>query len=795
MKVSLYPHQERVFNLLMAGKSVILQAPTGSGKTRAALYPFLTAIDPSDVYYGKLPLKCIYSVPMRILAKQFYIQYKKTVASYNLKYALSIQVRIQTGETPTDPCFNADLIFATIDQTLSSYLLAPYSLSRARANINAGAIASSYLVFDEFHLYDPDSTLPSTLAMLKRLRGITPFILMTATFSSDMLESLAHELDAVIVPGSEAERAALQSLPSQQKERRYQVADRPLSASAVLELHDRRSLVICNRVARARSLYRAIRALASPEMRVILLHSQFLRGDRDRIEDEIRSLFEKGNSDGSVIVIATQAIEVGVDITSTVLHTELAPANAILQRAGRCARYHGESGCVIVYAQVETDDGVVDLTEDEMPYAGQAQQFVLTLDHLREWHDTPLTFTDEQALISAVHGERDRAAISRMRQREFEHMRGIASVQRGDRRVDPRHLIRETASQQVTLHANPTEMLEAPFDYPAFSLHPGTMQGYIRRWLEAAESVECPFSVQWLHELTGDDDAQANRVTYNWERVTSPKDAWGAPLIVVHPALATYEPETGFMPERGGGWSASYSPPEDRSGREPRQYHLETYADHIQRVHDAFVKRWPELAWAARQIEKRAGWEQRAIYRAAELAVLLHDVGKLSTAWQGWVRTYQARINRPVDDSQAYAHTDRFTPEHVEVDKAMPRRPWHAVEGALASAEVLFSQLPETLAKAAFSAVARHHTPHSSEYRAFRLMPKSPKWIAETIPPDWALNLAGLHGVTAPVSAHEPIQDLFADPTQDDDYLAYLLIARALRLSDQEGTKAGSVQL
>ena len=68
----LWPHQERVFDLLLKERcNIILQAPTGSGKTRAALYPFLTALDHETEYYRDFPHKCLYSVPMRVLARQF----------------------------------------------------------------------------------------------------------------------------------------------------------------------------------------------------------------------------------------------------------------------------------------------------------------------------------------------------------------------------------------------------------------------------------------------------------------------------------------------------------------------------------------------------------------------------------------------------------------------------------------------------------------------------------------------------------------------------------------------------
>lgn len=32
--MALYPYQEKVKNLIQSGKSVVLQAPTGAGKTR-----------------------------------------------------------------------------------------------------------------------------------------------------------------------------------------------------------------------------------------------------------------------------------------------------------------------------------------------------------------------------------------------------------------------------------------------------------------------------------------------------------------------------------------------------------------------------------------------------------------------------------------------------------------------------------------------------------------------------------------------------------------------------------------
>src|SRR5579859_956172 len=76
----LYKYQEQVYRYVMGGRNVIVQAPTGAGKTRAALYPYLENLSryadstyPSD---APLPLTCRYAVPMRVLAAQFEREYQ-----------------------------------------------------------------------------------------------------------------------------------------------------------------------------------------------------------------------------------------------------------------------------------------------------------------------------------------------------------------------------------------------------------------------------------------------------------------------------------------------------------------------------------------------------------------------------------------------------------------------------------------------------------------------------------------------------------------------------------------------
>src|SRR6266699_82183 len=288
--MGLFSYQQRVFDALREHKPVILQAPTGAGKTRASLYPFLHACARPEAI--ELPGQCIYSVPLRTLANQFVHEYHSIVQSYRQQYNLQTlkRVSLQTGERPEDPRFESDLLFTTIDQTLSSFLSIPYALSKSLANFNAGAVLGSYLVFDEFHLFpinqDGSGAFATTLHMLQLLRNLTPWTLMTATFSRTLLSGLCKLLDAVEISPATTN---FDDIPSQKgKERYFSVREEPLCASHVWddmqENHRQRVLVICNTVDRAIDLATELRRIVTPNVRVMLLHSRFLQQDRTVIE-------------------------------------------------------------------------------------------------------------------------------------------------------------------------------------------------------------------------------------------------------------------------------------------------------------------------------------------------------------------------------------------------------------------------------------------------------------------------------------------------------------------------------
>jgi CRISPR-associated endonuclease/helicase Cas3 len=458
---------------------------------------------------------------------------------------------------------------------------------------------------------------------------------------------------------------------------------------------------------------------------------------------------------------------------------------------------------------VNTPDGEVDLCDKTAPYTSKSQveQFVSTLEQVRLRSGSRLEFTDEQDIVSAVHGAHDRQIIQQLQMGAYDHRRLMFAVMRGDDSADARNLIREVSQQQVTIHADPDVLKEAPFDAPSFGIYPGTLQNYIEAWLERYDNAEddsIPCAVMYLYQfdlkekggvVQFEDAAQANEERYKWIEVRNDaKEVRGAPLIVVHPALATYDSKLGFLPNQGGTWQVELPKREQRSEEHQYGYRLETYEDHIAQVYKAFTELWREMDYAARRLESQFGWERGSVRHAAELAVLLHDVGKLSVKWQGWVQKYQASIGEPVDDNQVYAHTELQTAEHREAERKMGKRPWHAVEGAIAVTPILVDNLGEDhpLVYAVYSAIARHHAPYSDTNQIFKLVRGSERFVQLAAKLQHRpTNLIGLNELISPDFG---AKDAIAQPGDSEAraaYLSYLLFVRVLRRADQLGTARG----
>jgi CRISPR-associated endonuclease/helicase Cas3 len=775
-----HDYQLRVAEHLLSGRNVILQAPTGAGKTEAALFPFLHAFLNPHQETLKFPRRLVYAVPMRALARAFARRVSQYVSDHDWP---QLDCRVQTGDQPDAPRFDADLVFATIDQVLSSALLVPYSLSRRQGNLNAGALACSYLVFDEFHLLDPDAALPTTLLLLRRLlRGVTPFLLMTATFSEALLDQLGTLLEATVERVSREEAA---QMPSQQKERYFHRLDQPLTAQTVLETHKRRSIVVCNTVERAQALYQELKRTIAGEPpgrrpELILLHSRFYQEDRARKEELVKGgprgngRFSK-NSEANVILVATQVIEVGLDITSDILHTELAPMSTILQRAGRCARYGREVGHVFVYR-----------TEDLAPYADVAKLCKLTWDALADVDGKVVDFGAEQELISKVHGDHDRQMLEALAAQTSTHWAKMGATMDRQELGHLSDLIRQDDSRRVFVHPDPSEDT-SPYAYETFSIYRGSLFALWRRWEEAGLTMEVPNLLRYADEIEPEVEMERQRPRFQWKPVKRMNDLTEHVVFAVHPQVVAYDSDLGFRFQEHGDASTSPQVPLSPRERDGFSYQREDYKEHIKRLLAALDRIYArEVAWPASRLEARLGLASGTLGQALRFTIACHDAGKLTQAWQRWAHEYQAGIGQPVTDEVLLAHTDYDSdnPTQREVQQRLHvKKPPHAAEGVAIVLRLAERVLPDPrVGFAALSAIARHHSPATESVQdRLNLHPRARETLAQ------ALSCAGLLVGPEDIPQPVPLQQLrfLAKADDVDTFLVYLFLVRALRLADQ----------
>jgi CRISPR-associated endonuclease/helicase Cas3 len=857
---SLRPFQKKVRDLILQGKNVILQAPTGAGKTHAALSPFVNNLGCAG---SSLPHTCLYATPLRVLSAQFHKKYKAVIAHiddqkgtdygrYYERLAMS-PVSIQTGEQPDDPQFESLITFCTIDQLLASFLGAPFSMGgRRRANLNVAAVLGSYLVLDEYHLYslrDEESCYgarTTVLSMLSLLQGITPFVLMTATLSRNLLDRLKVLLNAEIVTVDDEKE--LNEI-AQGRHRYFEVANTAMSAESILARHDKCSLVICNTVLRAQQCYWQLKELAQQRgIEIVLLHSRLTTEDRAKRSEMIMEQLGPDNwKNGEylgrdLIFVATQVVEVGLDISVQTLHTEIAPANSLIQRAGRCARFAEQEGHVIVYDLPTNEEGK---RVSALPYDDKlCQNTFAALQQLDP--SQPIGFPEEQSLIDAVHTEDDQLLLEYFAKRRDDILVQMFTSLKEHTSSVFSNLIRDVVQTQVLIHDNPDEAIkETPWRWQSFALHPASLASHMKFF----EEMRNELALDWICKeavatQTEKEDAEADNrsiTQYHWPSITyteNPKamerKLRGTIMVALPNALATYHPELGFIlrddwqslwPQ----WTTYQStlPVEasvdgtpsrkkergNKSGYKPIV--RRSYQEHISGLVSAYNNGISQqVTYVASKLETLLELPEGSIDHAIRLAIACHDLGKLNEQWQRWALEWQQLLYERMrwlpyqqDPNFFFAKTDfdSKSPDQCKWQHdTKTKRPNHACESVILGLSLISDSLGITsldskyipLWRAICGAIARHHTPTADEYHTMQLTQGAHAAIEEAFElarqgQPWVYDAKLIS--TSPIKAGKlqtnsnlsyitcPSQGRL----QELETWLYFVLVRALRLADQ----------
>lgn len=302
---------------------LIAIAPTGSGKTEASV---LWALNNAKEMGGA---KIIYLLPTMVTANSIWERLTEFFDEENVGLTHSTANLFIQKETPEeeedkwenrrDLLFNQSFIKPVTIGTVDQLLTAGFNSGRwVLKEVNA---SNSTIIIDEIHAYD-GWTLGLIIETMRHFTSLgARFMVMSATLPDALLKLLSDQLkDAVVIK----EETLLKAKRSKYFVKKKSI-ENDLDKIEEAVRNGKKVLVVVNTIGLCQLLSKQLSAL-----KPVCYHSQFILKDRKAIEDSINEVN---------FMIATQVVEVSLDIDFDWLFTECAPPDAIAQRAGRINRY------------------------------------------------------------------------------------------------------------------------------------------------------------------------------------------------------------------------------------------------------------------------------------------------------------------------------------------------------------------------------------------------------------------------------------------------------------------------
>jgi CRISPR-associated endonuclease/helicase Cas3 len=720
-----YPHQLRTAENLIKGKSVVLRAPCGSGKTEACYVSLL--LDRGD----NLPDRLIYSLPTRALVDDVSDRIKKGVSQVGLPPIVSPQ----HGANSEDPFFKGEIVVATIDQTIGAYCCTPLSLPVHLGNIPAGAAVSSFLCFDEAHVYDHLLGLQSMLILVERAAELgVPFLIMSATLPDSFIKwfksnnKFSDKIGVVEGKDEDVPKRRDRHVTLKWKGKLLECKDVLNCAGSC-----QRIIVACNTVDRAQELFGLVKEpLVSQGFEVFLLHSRFLDKDREDIEKLMKDRLK--DPDKKTCLITTQVCEVGLDISCDLLLTELAPPDSLIQRMGRCAR-EGREGEVWVfdveyYAPYSNED-----MERSKKYVSEI------LDGKR------VGWNEELEFVNNLLGEEFEDIVNdESLRRKILLSLGDAAFKGNKREIE--NNVREVFSTNLTVYDDPYSLHEKILHMPWISVD----TRILRKFLGKANIWQVTFG----HDEYGSPDFHINRAfeLYPYE------------YYVIHPDYAKYSRDSGLIL---GSKGENLEPlPPVAKHRPEFEYHKETWEEHANNCLSAFEKLKKSEQYGIRLLAKLIDYDYHKTEGLVALSVAIHDLGKLNEEWQksiGVKANGTPLAHIPLREKIGVPHATISADASYPLFRKLIDSPYYAIAFKLAIAH-------------------HHHT------RAEHVEPYILKWedvygqIMENVCEKYSLD-ASPYDIRQGEDFPKHMETSMFDIESADHYTAYCVVARFVRLSDQ----------
>lgn len=337
-----YEFQKKMLN---PSKFVTLFAPCGRGKTEAAL---LWAINSLKKFRKN---KIVFAMPTQTTSNAMYDRLKaifgeENVGLYHGRSFIKLsdeKARLKEeydeekdGKEIMEDTFKGNIFFKPITITTVDHLIYSFVKGFSQADFALGNLQNAVIVFDEVHYYEK-LTLEHLITLFERMKKMDiPHLLMSGTlpdFLLNQLEGYEHIVDRNGLKNKPFKLEYSDEKLIWRNENAWKINEGVLNEITENYKKGRTQFVILNTVERAKQFYLKLKEKLV-ESNLMLYHSQFIYSDRVKKENEIYQRIKKK----PFILVATQVIEISLDISCDIMYSELAPPDAIGQRAGRLNR-------------------------------------------------------------------------------------------------------------------------------------------------------------------------------------------------------------------------------------------------------------------------------------------------------------------------------------------------------------------------------------------------------------------------------------------------------------------------
>lgn len=679
-----YPYQRR-----MADKAwpEVVNIPTGLGKTAAISLAWIyrrgiRAGGERSNAEPDMPRRLIWCLPMRVLVEQTVDNLQAWLSRLGIlgepgedgKVAVHTlmggEPELKQASWASYPEQEAILV-GTQDMLLSRALMRGYGMSRYQWPVHYGLLHNDALwVFDEVQIMGPALPTTTQLEAFRRNLGVAKPARSTwisATLREDWLDTvdfrphrkaglqrmelddadLAEEMVSRRVNATKELSAAQTQLADAKKPTVAEYINGLADEVQVAHIAGEQTLVIVNRVERAQALYEALEGATAERL---LLHARFRSAERAAIENRLR---EPVGQPGR-IVIATQAIEAGVDLDSRIMFTELAPWASLVQRFGRCNRA-GRCEDARIY-WIDLNEKAGDLA---LPY--EADALALAREQLQS--------TDSAAPANLPPVTEPPATSQVLRQRDLLDLFNTDPDLSGFD-VDIAPYIRDTGNPPVQAFWREAEDNEAaveqcgPNREELCSVSVAQLRDHLRKKLSAAQKRKLGREARLAWRL---DTLSGQGRSGQWRRIRSDEVRPGQTILLAA-ADGGYDPRRGFVsgnPESVAMATAMDGAESEGYGSDALSHigHRVPLSEHLTDVAAAMAELGQSLEHPP---------EERSLL---ETAARWHDVGKAHEAFQRGIGF------EPGDCAGPWAKSDQTgRPDYHRLDRQGERRAVHSLQ-------------------------------------------------------------------------------------------------------------------